>query len=88
MLRYYFLCLGFLSFLLYGLDKIKAKFNLSRIPESVLLRLSLFGGVYGSILGMFLFHHKTRKKLFIKVNTICFIVYTIFIYIMWRYVWN
>ncbi|MCH5167068.1 MAG: DUF1294 domain-containing protein [Erysipelotrichales bacterium] len=85
MLRYYFLAINILSFLLYGIDKLNSKFGEGRIPERILLRVSLFGGVYGSILGMLIFHHKTRKRIFKKVNVICFIAYTIFLYSMWRY---
>ena len=88
MLRYYFLIINIFSFLMYGIDKLKSKINVKRIPERILLRLSLFGGVYGGIIGMFIFHHKTRKKIFKKANITCFIIYTIFIYIMWRYLWN
>lgn len=88
MLRYYFIGINILSFVFFGIDKFAAILKFRRIPESVLLRISLFGGVYGSILGMILFHHKIRKKIFIRTNIICFIVYTIFIYSMWRYLWN
>ena len=85
MLRYFFIAVNILSFIFYGIDKFSAKLHYSRIPERILLRISLFGGVYGSILGMILFHHKTRKKIFGRVNGICFIIYTIFLYSMWRY---
>ena len=79
---YYIIFINVFSFLLYGLDKFAAKINIRRIKEKLLLNISIFGGVYGSLIGMYLFHHKTRKKLFISVNYICF---TIFIYILWRY---
>jgi uncharacterized membrane protein YsdA (DUF1294 family) len=35
-----------------------------RIPESVLITIAVIGGSIGSILGMVLFHHKTRKAKF------------------------
>ena len=44
-----------------GLDKnfaIKKKY---RVPEMTLLTISFIGGCFGSVLGMFLFHHKTKK---------------------------
>ena len=88
MIRYYFFIINIFSFFMYGIDKLKSKLNANRIPERVLLRLSLFGGVYGGIMGMFIFHHKIRKSIFKKVNITCFIIYTIFIYIIWSYLWN
>lgn len=83
---FYLVIINVISFILYGIDKLNAKLNIFRIPEKVLLNLSIFGGVYGSILGMCLFHHKTRKKLFIRVNVSCFIIYTLFIIYLWRHV--
>lgn len=86
-MRIYINCLlviNVIAFLLYGIDKIAAKLNIRRIPEKVLLQCSIFGGVYGAVLGMILFHHKVRKKLFIGVNLSCLIIYSIFSYILWR----
>lgn len=51
-----------------GMDKYKAIHHSFRIPERVLLTLSFLGGSIGSLLGMILFHHKTKKKLFIFLN--------------------
>ena len=45
-------------------DKIRAMEHRFRIPESVLLLIALIGGSIGAILGMLLFHHKTRKAKF------------------------
>ena len=45
-------------------DKIRAMEHRYRIPEAVLLLFAVVGGSIGSILGMFLFHHKTRKAKF------------------------
>ncbi len=53
-----------LSFLIYGLDKLKAKYHKWRISEKTLLLLAILGGAYGSYFAMILFHHKTRKPLF------------------------
>ena len=58
---YYLLAANILAFVLFGIDKQKARRNLWRIPEKTLLLSALIGGSAGAILGMQFFHHKTRK---------------------------
>lgn len=57
----YYIALSILTFLAWGFDKRRAKARRWRIPERRLLALALFGGAFGALLGMMLFHHKTRK---------------------------
>ena len=45
-------------------DKRKARRDKWRISEKTLFLLALAGGSAGSLLGMKLFHHKTRHRLF------------------------
>lgn len=52
---------GFLSMLV---DKLKAKKNLWRIPESSLLTIALIGGSVGSLVGMYTVRHKTKHLKF------------------------
>lgn len=52
------------TFLVYGIDKLKAKYGRWRIPESVLLGLAALGGSVGAWLGMQVWHHKTQHKKF------------------------
>lgn len=52
---------GFFSMLA---DKHKAKKSLRRIPERTLLLMAVFGGSVGSLLGMYLFRHKTLHPKF------------------------
>lgn len=54
-----------IAFFLMGLDKWKARKHAFRIPESTLFIVSIIGGSIGSILGMHLFHHKTRHWYFL-----------------------
>ncbi len=61
---FYLGVINVLSFLIYGLDKLKAKYHKWRISEKTLLLLAILGGAYGSYFAMILFHHKTRKPLF------------------------
>ncbi len=55
--------------LLYGADKAKARRGAWRIPERVLLGCGICGGALGALLGMRLFHHKTRHWYFTAINT-------------------
>ncbi len=61
---YYLLGINFAAFVLYGIDKQKARMGRWRIPESVLILMAVLGGGAGAYAGMLLFHHKTRKPLF------------------------
>jgi uncharacterized membrane protein YsdA (DUF1294 family) len=58
------LAINLLTFLLYGIDKWKAKRARWRIPESVLLGMAAVGGSVGALLGMRVWHHKTQHKKF------------------------
>lgn len=66
---YYLIGINLLTFLLYGLDKAKARRGAWRIPEKVLLGCGLLGGTLGALAGMKLFRHKTRHWYFIAMNT-------------------
>ena len=64
-LSIYLLIVNALGFILMLVDKIKAKKNLWRIPEKVLFLAAILGGSVGSLLGMYLFRHKTKHFSFI-----------------------
>ncbi|WP_029320573.1 DUF1294 domain-containing protein [Butyrivibrio sp. AE3004] len=57
--------INFISFLAMGSDKRKAKRNAFRTPESIFFILALMGGSIGSILGMYIFRHKTKHWYFV-----------------------
>ncbi len=57
--------INFISFVVMGVDKYKARKRAWRIPESTLFVLALIGGSVGSIAGMHLFRHKTRHWYFL-----------------------
>nr|WP_311565786.1 DUF1294 domain-containing protein [Peptoniphilus grossensis] len=65
----YIIILNLINFVLYGIDKYKARHNKWRISEKTLLTLSVLAGV-GGFLGMEIFHHKTREKKFYLANLI------------------
>lgn len=53
-----------LAFVLYGVDKLKAKKGAWRIPEATLLLVAFLGGSLGALLGMEVFRHKTKHAKF------------------------
>ena len=52
------------DFILMGVDKRRAKQGAWRVRERTFFLLALLGGSPGAILGMRLFHHKTRHWYF------------------------
>lgn len=61
---YYLPAINALSFILFGLDKYKAKKGKWRISEATLLMMAVIGGSIGAWTGMRLWHHKTMHKKF------------------------
>lgn len=73
------------AFLLFGADKWKARHGRWRIPESTLLLLAALGGSIGALLGMKIFHHKTRKpKFYLGIPAILILQVMIAGYLMYR----
>lgn len=73
---YYYISINALSFLISALDKLKAKKNKWRVKEKTLHIFSFLGGVYGSILFMIIFRHKTKKMKFKIITAIAFLINT------------
>jgi uncharacterized membrane protein YsdA (DUF1294 family) len=63
-LLYYLIVINIVTFVVYGIDKLKAKQGSWRISEATLLMLALIGGSIGAMLGMKVWHHKTQHKKF------------------------
>ena len=63
-LLYYLIVINIVTFLVYGIDKWKAKQGSWRISEATLLILGAIGGSIGALLGMKIWHHKTMHKKF------------------------
>ncbi len=60
----YLIIINILGFLAMGLDKMKAKRGSWRIPENTLLMFTILGGGIGTIAGIYVFRHKTKKPKF------------------------
>ena len=56
--------MNLMTFAIYGADKWKARHGRWRISEKTLLLLAVLGGSLGALLGMYVFHHKTRHWYF------------------------
>ena len=63
-LLYYLIVINIVTFLVYGIDKWKAKQGSWRISEATLLIFAVIGGSIGALLGMKIWHHKTMHKKF------------------------
>lgn len=58
------LILNLWTFMLFGIDKIRAEEGSWRISEDTLLAWAIFGGTIGAYAGRAFFRHKTRKQPF------------------------
>ena len=63
-LIYYLLVINTATFIIYGIDKYKAKKAKWRISEATLLTMAAVGGSIGAWLGMKAWHHKTQHRKF------------------------
>ena len=68
-----------ITFLLYGMDKQKAKANRNRISEKTLILSAFFMGGLGAFIGMAIFRHKTRHLKF-KILVPLFLILNIFVF--------
>ena len=58
----FYASMSLVAFILYGVDKQRAKQGKWRIKESVLLGISFLGGSVGALIGMKAFRHKTKHR--------------------------
>jgi len=73
----YLIFINLLAFITYYVDKKLAKRKKFRISEKSLFFLSFMGGSIGSLLAMYIFRHKTKKKKFLIINIISLIFWLI-----------
>lgn len=60
----YLVIINIIAFIVYGIDKLKAKRGKWRITEATLLLLAIIGGSIGAWCGVNVWHHKTLHKKF------------------------
>ena len=73
-----------LVFMIYGIDKSKAKRSAWRIPEKYLLSFAFLCGGFGAWLAEITFHHKTRKWYFKTVWFLGIVTTLVALYFIWR----
>ena len=61
----YLFAVNITAFALFGADKRKARRNAWRISEKALFLSAVLGGSLGAMIGMRVFHHKTKHWYFV-----------------------
>lgn len=56
--------INIMTLITYGIDKHKAVHHKWRIPEDALIGMAAIGGGIGALIGMHIFHHKTKHLKF------------------------
>ena len=82
----YIVIINIIGFLAMYIDKQKAKRGSWRIPENTLFIITAIGGGIGTIAGMYLFRHKTKKwtfKIGLPVLLILDILIVLYFIIKW-----
>lgn len=74
--------INIVGFLIMGFDKYRAKAGGQRIPEKNLFLVALIGGAAGVYLGMQVFRHKTKHKLFVLGIPILLVINIIGFYVI------
>ena len=69
-------------FLIYGMDKKRAKEHRWRVSEKFLIVIAFLLGGAGALLGMWFFRHKTQKTLFVVLIPLAVLSNGIWIYFM------
>jgi uncharacterized membrane protein YsdA (DUF1294 family) len=70
----YMALINLIAIVMFGIDKSKARQGNSRLSEKSLFFISFIGGIWGGILGMMAFRHKTRKMSFKAVMFIILLI--------------
>ena len=80
----YFIIINIIGLGIMALDKFKAQKGYWRTPEKTLFTVTLLGGGFGTIAGMYMFRHKTKKLKFtigfptILISEIVLVIYLLY----------
>ena len=79
----YLAVVNILTIIVFGVDKMNAKSNRQRVRIVTLLGLAFIGGSVGAMIGMYGFHHKTKKAYFtVGVPLILLMQVVVLFYVM------
>lgn len=84
----YLLIINLIGFFTMWIDKVKARRSSWRIPEKTLFTITFLGGGFGTIAGMYIFRHKTKKMRFtigfpvILLTEIFLVIYVVVKYVI------
>ena len=80
----YLLVVNIFAFVLYALDKHRAKKHMYRYPESFLIFTAAIGGSVGALCAMLLLRHKTKHRKFTVTVPLLLLVQCAAVYILFR----
>lgn len=78
--------INIVAFITIAIDKRKAKKKNYRISENTLIIISIVGGSIGTLLGMTIFRHKTKKKKFCIGVPIIYLINQFMILMVFNYI--
>lgn len=79
----YLAVVNILTIIVFGVDKMNAKSNRQRVRIVTLLGVAFIGGSVGALIGMYGFHHKTKKAYFtVGVPLILLMQVVVLFYVM------
>ena len=72
----YLVIINIFAFIIYGIDKNKAKRHQYRISEGFLIFIAAIGGSLGAVMAMIFFSHKTKHRKFTVTVPVLLAVHT------------
>ena len=81
----YFIFINVFTFIAFRFDKWRARHNQWRISEASLFLFAIIGGSIGALLGMHMWHHKTKHLHFIIGIPLIMLLQAILIFALSRF---